>query len=82
MPIYEYVCNTCSHRFEKLRPMSRMDDDAPVPDLRGRLGTGLCLCSRLLPPMTVERSGSIAGAGGCGGCGPGGCALLDRRPER
>ena len=31
MPIYEYVCNICSHRFDKLRPVSRMDDEAPCP---------------------------------------------------
>ena len=35
MPVYEYVCATCRNRFEKLRPMSEMDDEAPCPDCGG-----------------------------------------------
>ena len=37
MPIYEYACTICSNVFEKLRPMSRMDEPASCPDLRQRL---------------------------------------------
>ena len=32
MPIYEYACTICSNIFEKLRPMSEMDDPANCPD--------------------------------------------------
>ena len=35
MPVYEYVCTTCRTRFEKLRPMSNMDDEVPCPDCGG-----------------------------------------------
>ena len=42
MPVYEYVCTTCRNRFEKLRTMDKMDDEAPaqtalpLPRLRQR----------------------------------------------
>ena len=32
MPIYEYACTICSNVFEKLRPMSEMDEPANCPD--------------------------------------------------
>ena len=35
MPLYEYTCASCDHTFEKLRPITRMDDPAPCPDCSG-----------------------------------------------
>jgi putative FmdB family regulatory protein len=71
MPIYEYFCPACNTRFEELRPVSRMDDDASCPEghQRGRrvLST--------FAALTRDGDGdvnSVAG-GGCGGCG-GKCA--------
>ena len=32
MPIYEYACTICSNVFERLRPMSEMDEPANCPD--------------------------------------------------
>ena len=37
MPIYEFTCTVCDHDFERLRPISRMDDDAPCPVCDGEL---------------------------------------------
>ena len=62
MPIYEYVCNTCSHRFDKLRPICEGDSERKLS---------------VFAAFASDDSGSvgaIAGAGGCGGCGPSGCA--------
>ena len=73
MPIYEYVCNTCSHKFEKLRPMSRMNDDAPFPICEGDSEKKLSVFAAFASNDSGS-VGAIAGAGGCGGCGPGGCA--------
>ena len=73
MPIYEYVCNTCSHRFEKLRSMSRMDDDAPCPICEGDTDRKLSVFSAFSSDGSGG-VGAVAGTGGCGGCGPGGCA--------
>ena len=71
MPIYEYVCNTCSHRFDKLRPISRMDDEAPCPICEGDSERKLSVFAA----FASDDSGSVGAiAGGCGGCGPSGCA--------
>ena len=73
MPIYEYVCTSCEHLFERLRPMSRMDDEASCPECDGDSSRQLSVFAAFSSSSNGE-SGAIAGAGGCGGCGPGGCA--------
>ena len=73
MPIYEYVCNTCGHTFDKLRPMSRMDDDAPCPICESDSERKLSVFAAFSSDAS-GMSGAVAGMGGCGGCGPGGCA--------
>ncbi len=30
MPIYEYACPTCGHKFEKLQPMSATGAECPI----------------------------------------------------
>jgi putative FmdB family regulatory protein len=35
MPIYEYQCSKCESKFEVLRSMSKMDDDAGCPKCEG-----------------------------------------------
>ena len=37
MPIYEYYCSSCQHRYKAMRPMPRRDDPAPCPKC-GKLG--------------------------------------------
>jgi putative FmdB family regulatory protein len=75
MPIYQYVCRNCSHRFDRL-VMGQARPDCPVcgsPDLE-----------RLLSVFAVgpgaSRGSTEAPTGGaCGTCGdprgPGACAL-------
>ena len=31
MPVYEYYCDGCQHRFELMRPVSKFDEPAPCP---------------------------------------------------
>lgn len=50
MPIYEYFCNTCSSRFEMLRPMSRVHEDATCP--QGHSGGRL----KLSTPAPIKQS--------------------------
>ena len=78
MPVYEYVCTTCRNRFEKLRPMDKMDDEAPCPDCGNET-------SRALSVFASFRVGDggemefLSGMGGCG-CGAGGacgCSAMD-----
>jgi putative FmdB family regulatory protein len=57
MPIYEYACEHCGDRFEKLRPMSAAGQPLPCP-----------ACGRPANPL-VSRLARITGAeaGGEGG---------------
>ncbi|MDO8616587.1 MAG: zinc ribbon domain-containing protein [Dehalococcoidia bacterium] len=72
MPLYEYVCDDCAAKFERLRPMSRMDDAASCP-------SGHASGRRVLSTfaaLTRDSAGEVAsvGGGGCGGCSGGNCA--------
>lgn len=72
MPIYEYACSVCGNKFDKLRPVSRMDDDAPCPICEGDSERKLSVFAAFVSDDFGAVS-SVAG-GGCGGCGPSGCA--------
>jgi putative FmdB family regulatory protein len=77
MPIYEYLCPTCDHKFEKLQPMSASGAECPrceqpakralsvFASLSSVVASGGSEYSQLPPPPPVH--------GGCG-CGGGGCA--------
>ena len=73
MPIYEYTCTTCATTFERLRSMSRMDDEAPCPECDSDSTRQLSVFAAFSSSSNGETS-AVAGGGGCGGCGPGGCA--------
>ncbi len=66
MPVYEYVCDKCSAKFEALRPVARMDDPALCP-------SGHANAKRVLSVFAAVHSGgdgsdlSEASGGGCGG---------------
>ena len=74
MPLYEYLCPTCEHKFDKLQPMSADGADCPNCEqpakraisvfARAGRGTDAVTDFGPLPPM---------GGGGCcgGGCGCG-----------
>jgi len=36
MPIYEYVCSHCDCKFELLRPLSQVDEEASCPHCHNR----------------------------------------------
>ncbi|TET41986.1 MAG: zinc ribbon domain-containing protein [Dehalococcoidia bacterium] len=36
MPIYEYLCPECNHRFELLRRINQASEDASCPHCNGR----------------------------------------------
>ena len=74
MPIYEYACTVCRHRFDRLRPMSRMNDEAPCPECNSESQRQLSVFASFSAGSNGEVSAIAGGGGGCGGCGPGGCA--------
>lgn len=65
MPLYEYVCNDCETRFEVLRPVSRMDDQADCP--RGHLSARRVLSAFATMTRDEYASPEPAAGGGCGG---------------
>ena len=52
MPIYEYQCRECGHRFERLRSMKDADSDVECPKCHS---------------PKAERQLSTFAAGGCAG---------------
>ena len=73
MPLYEYTCTMCKNTFERLRSISRMDDDASCPDCGS---TSEHRLSVFMSFSTGPDGGTsaIAGGGGCCGGGGAGCA--------
>ena len=71
MPIYEYVCVTCEHKFDKLQPMAVAGADCP------RCGQPSRRAISLFSAVTTGADGevgSVAGMGGCPSCAGGSCA--------
>ena len=68
MPIYEYVCKLCGHRFDALRTIKDSDKEIACKN-----------CDSKTPKRTISTffavSGgrSITSSGGCGNCNGGIC---------
>ena len=72
MPLYEYTCSVCLNAFERLRPVSQMDDAAPCPDCGSESRRQLSVFAAFSASASGETM-PVAGGGGCCG-GAGGCA--------
>ena len=83
MPIYEYACPTCGHKFEKLQSMSATGADCPHCEQPARraisvfaaVSKGDSFAGDMADlggsPMPAPMGGGMGG-GGCGGfCGCG-----------
>jgi putative FmdB family regulatory protein len=71
MPLYEYVCQDCGHKFELLRLMK--DADSPAECLSCKSEN----IKRKLALFNAQSSGRVVagnGGGGCGSCSGGSCA--------
>jgi len=65
MPIYEYVCEPCERRFERL--VQRFGDEVCCPSCEGQV-------ERQLSTFAVtSSSGCLPATGGGGACCGGGC---------
>lgn len=70
MPLYEYICQQCQHRFDALRPMSRADDAIACPHC-GSLETRRAISLF----AAVGSEGLITGSGSsCSSCSSSSCA--------
>ena len=74
MPIYEYACESCGAGFERLRPMSRRDDQAECPECDGEGLRQLSVFASFSAGANGEVSPIAGGGGCCGGASGGGCA--------
>jgi len=64
MPIYEYCCSECGLKFELLRPMSRVDEDALCP----RCNNGAKRVLSTFAAFAKDSGGESAPVGGGSGC--------------
>ena len=71
MPIYEYSCPTCAHKFEKLQPMSSSGADCPVCEQPARRAISV-FASVSRDEAGAGEMGPLPPLGG-GGCCAGGC---------
>lgn len=67
MPVYEYCCSGCDLKFELLRPMSQMDQDAPCPKCKNGAHKVLSVFAAFSKSSGGD-SVPVAGGGGCDGC--------------
>jgi len=73
MPVYEFRCSQCGHKFELLRPMSKVNDDASCP----RCNNGAKRIPSVFAAFSKSSSGSsapVSGGSGCGTCSSSSCA--------
>jgi putative FmdB family regulatory protein len=63
MPLYEYFCEECGARFERLRRMAEADDPIECPD---------CESGKTTRQISAPVCNTGSGGGGRGGCGSGG----------
>ena len=75
MPLYEYFCPTCEHKFDKLQPMSATGADCPNCEQPARRALSVFASITRggssdmdFSPMPPMGGGGCCGAGGCG-CG-------------
>lgn len=74
MPLYEYTCQVCSNTFERLRPISRMDDSAPCSDCGSESKRRLSVFTSFSKSAGGDTSAVAGGGGCCGGSAGGSCA--------
>ncbi len=69
MPIYEYTCNTCLNRFERMRPMTTSREASACPNCGSKAQRALSVFAAFARD-SMGNMEPISG-GGCG-CGVGG----------
>ncbi len=73
MPIYEYLCNTCKNRFDKIQPMQTAQEKTPCPDCGTLSSRTLSLFASITKSPGGDRIPAEVMAGmGSGGCNCGG----------
>ncbi|NPV07184.1 MAG: zinc ribbon domain-containing protein [Anaerolineae bacterium] len=71
MPLYEYACQTCGARFERVCSAARADEPAACQSCGG---TEVRRLLSRFAAFSKGSAGSHAVGGGCGSCAGGNCA--------
>ena len=73
MPLYEYVCTTCSHKFDKIQPMGSTEAECPHCEQPAKKVISLFTATATASEGGVPAPVAGMGGGGCcgGGCGCG-----------
>ena len=74
MPLYEYACQTCYCAFERLKPMSQMNEPAACPDCGSDSKRQLSVFTSFSTGAGGEVKAVAGGGGGCSGGNCGGCS--------
>ncbi len=74
MPIYEYHCQDCNSRFEKLVSLSRANEQPPCPNCTGGRTEKLLSTFASVRASGYDGGSAQSSGGGCGGCSGGSCA--------
>jgi putative FmdB family regulatory protein len=78
MPMYEYGCHECEHRFDRLRPLAANDSDLQCPRCKSTsIQRQFSVFAAHTRNGAASEASAPASSGGCGGCG-GGCACASR----
>lgn len=74
MPLYEYICMDCEHKFDKLRAFSQADDPAECPHCHAvRAKRTISLFAAPIHSDGGGESHSHGGGCSCGGCSSHNC---------
>jgi putative FmdB family regulatory protein len=73
MPIYEYICKNCKHKFELMRPFSKSNEGADCPRCKKKAERVISTCYS----KTADLNGAVQQLGGgssCSSCGSSNCS--------
>ncbi len=72
MPIYEYICSSCKHKFELMRRVSQCNEPVTCPKCNKpaerKLSTFACYST------SAGLTAPVGGGPSCGGCGSSSCS--------
>ncbi len=75
MPLYEYACSTCDHKFDRLQPMGEGDIDCPRCGLAARRVISLFSALTTGDDGELKYVPSTGGGCACSAGGACGCSM-------
>jgi len=74
MPLYEYSCQSCGHRFEVLRSLSQADDPVSCPSCSQSARRQMSRFASFVKGADGSLSPVAGGGPSCGGCSATDCS--------